>query len=638
MSLASIRGSFGAQLTALAITAVVASNLLLVAGVGTTFILDARKNQQAEVNTVAKLISTALETPMLEANYAEVNDVISEAVSVGVIGFVKVALADGITLSEVGQIRTDGWASSLVETEIAYNKNVLGMVTVQLATSPWDQSLGNLLGSLVISLILSLGLAHWLFRRFISRTASRIAILKEAAEAFGVGNTQARAVITGEDELADFGRAFDQAMQSITESQANLKEAMHAAEAANLAKSRFLATMSHEIRTPLNGVLGMAQLLLMPDLTKEDQQEFVRTILNSGNTLLTIVNDILDLSKVEAGRLDLVTSVFSPAQLIHESISLLNGNVVSKGLELTAKWQGEEGAHYVGDANRIRQMLGNLLGNAVKFTDQGTILVEVCELPSTLEGSSRLRFSVIDTGIGIPTEKLEMLFLPFSQIDSSDTRRFGGTGLGLSIVRAFAEQMGGTVGVASDVGKGSRFWFEINVNFCKFAQERRSTERSGTEQPRRERLGISGRILLVEDNRTNRVVVERLLIKGGFEVEYAEDGQQAVELFQRESGRFDLILMDMQMPVMGGLEATQKIRACEAIEFGGRIPIVALTANAFEKDRESCIAAGMDDFLTKPINANQLLMTVERWIAEHHSGRSEVVGLMGTAKNSSFLR
>lgn len=622
---APIRGSFGAQLTVLAITAVVASNLLLVAGIGVTFVHDARKNQQAEVNTVAKLISTALETPMLEANYAEVNDVISEAVSIGVIGFVKVAQSDGSSLSEVGQKRTDIWASSVIETEIAYNKNVLGKVTVQLATSPWDQSLGNLLGSLVISLILSLGLAHWLFQRFISRTASRIEILKEAAEAFGVGNTQARAGITGEDELADFGRAFDQAMQSITESQANLKEAMHAAEAANIAKSRFLATMSHEIRTPLNGVLGMAQLLLMPDLTKEDQQEFVRTILNSGNTLLTILNDILDLSKVEAGRLDLVTTVFSPAQLIHESIALLNGNAAGKGLELTADWQGEENTHFEGDAVRIRQMLGNLLGNAVKFTDHGKVFVEACELPSTLEGFSRLRFTVIDTGIGIPTEKIEMLFLPFSQIDSSDTRRFGGTGLGLSIVRALAEQMGGTVGVASEVGNGSKFWFEINVNSCKSKQERRSTERLETEQPNCRRLGSSGRILLVEDNRTNRVVVERLLIKGGFEVEYAEDGQQAIDVFQGESGKFDLILMDMQMPVMGGLEATQRIRACEAQELGGRIPIVALTANAFEKDRESCIAAGMDDFLSKPIKANQLLMTVERWIAEHHSCRSEIV-------------
>jgi signal transduction histidine kinase/CheY-like chemotaxis protein len=613
-----LKGSFGAQLSSLAITAVVASNLLLLAGVGSTFIHDAKQNQRAEVETVAKLIATALETPMLEANYAEVNDVIGEAVSVGVIGFVKVTLLDGKTLSDVGQIRTDIWASPLIEAQIAYNKNSLGKVTVQLATSPWDHSLGKLFGSLVVSLIFSLGLAHWLFRRFITRTASRIAILKQAAEDFGLGNTQARAVITGDDELADFGRAFDQAMQSITESQANLKDAMHAAEAANIAKSRFLATMSHEIRTPLNGVLGMAELLLMPNLSKEDQQDFVRTILNSGNTLLTILNDILDLSKVEAGRLDLVTSVFSPEQLMRESISLHNGTATGKGLELSTKWQGTEGKHYLGDATRLRQMLGNLLGNAVKFTGHGNILVEGSELPSTTEGFSRLRFSVKDNGIGIPAEKLNMLFLPFSQIDSSDTRRFGGTGLGLSIVRALAEQMGGKVGVSSEAGQGSTFWFEINVGPCKEKHDRRASERPETNTAPT-RLETSGRILLVEDNRTNRVVVERLLLKGGFEVIHAEDGQQAIDLFQAEQGRFDVILMDMQMPVMGGLEATQKIRAHEANTLGGRIPIIALTANAFESDRESCIASGMDDFLTKPIKANQLLITVERWLAQHHS-------------------
>ena len=612
----SLRRSFGAQLAALAIVAVVASNLLLVFGMSLAFILDAERSQQAEAESSARLVATALVAPMLEADHAEVRDVVRETISLDVIGFIRVLRSDGSTLTELGEARTGRWAPPPHKATISFGKNHLGEVSVQMASSPWEKSLSGMLVALAASLLLSLGLAHVLFRSFIRRTESRIAALKKAAESFGHGDTQARAGIDGEDELADFGRAFDQAMQSIGETQGNLKEAMLAAEAANIAKSRFLATMSHEIRTPLNGVLGMAQLLQMSDLGRQEDQAYVRTILDSGNTLLTLLNDILDLSKIEAGKLDLVASDFSPAQLLQEITALLAGNAAGKGLMLSASWLGEADRRFRGDATRIRQMLSNLLGNAVKFTDHGQITVEACELPQqTADGRVRLRFSVRDTGIGIAENKQGILFQPFSQLDSSDTRRFGGTGLGLSIVRSLAERMDGSVGVESTPGQGSLFWFDILVEAMDAQDAQRSPGRAPPSLPPPAANEPDRRILLVEDNPTNRFVVERLLQKAGFNIVCAADGRQAIDTFTEAAGHFDLVLMDMQMPVMDGLEATRQIRAWESSrQPARRTPIIALTANAFAADRESCLAAGMDDYLPKPIDAAQLMITTERWL------------------------
>ncbi len=374
------------------------------------------------------------------------------------------------------------------------------------------------------------------------------------------------------------------------------------AEAANLAKSRFLATMSHEIRTPINGILGMAQLLLMPKTGEPERQEFTRTILTSGQSLLNLLNDILDLSKIEAGKVVLEPAVFESEQLMREICHLFSGSAASKELGLDAVWHGEAGQRYRADAYRLRQMLSNLVSNAVKFTARGAVTVEGREIADQGDGVV-LEYSVRDTGIGIADDKQRELFQPFAQADSSTTREFGGTGLGLSIVHSLSRLMGGDAGVESTLGQGSRFWFRIRAERVAKGEESRSGER-----PQPTGAVPSGlQVLVVEDNAVNRKVIESLLVKLALKVSHAHDGQQAVDAVTGGAVP-DVILMDIQMPVMDGLQATRMIRAWERQSARGQpIPIVAMTANAFESDRQECLAAGMNAFLSKPYRFEALV-------------------------------
>ena len=255
-------------------------------------------------------------------------------------------------------------------------------------------------------------------------------------------------------------RAMQKHAAEMAAGERSLKEARDSAQAANIAKSRFLATMSHEIRTPMNGVLGMAQMLLAPDLAQSARIQYAQTILTSGHTLLELLNDILDLSKIEAGKLQLEAKAFDVAALLGNTRNLFSGAAQAKGLQLDCEWQGPAGQHYQGDAHRLAQMLSNLVGNAIKFTASGSVRM-ACAEHSRVGGRARLEFSVTDTGIGIAQEDMALLFKPFSQTDSSVTREFGGTGLGLSLVRTLAQAMGGEVGVASEPGRGTRFWFSV---------------------------------------------------------------------------------------------------------------------------------------------------------------------------------
>ncbi|MEI8157698.1 MAG: response regulator [Burkholderiales bacterium] len=397
-----------------------------------------------------------------------------------------------------------------------------------------------------------------------------------------------------------------------------LEQANRAAQAANVAKSRFLATMSHEIRTPMNGVLGMAQLMMTPHLQEAERLEYARTILNSGQTLLTLLNDILDLSKVEAGKLELESRAFDPSQILHETRLLFTETAAHKGLALIELWSGPA-QHYLGDAHRLRQMVSNLVGNAIKFSSRGEIRIEAREV--TCNGdTAQVEFSVTDSGIGIAQDKQEQLFQPFSQADNSTTREFGGTGLGLSIVRSLARVMDGDAGVESTFGQGSRFWFRIGVHRVAEGTDKRQAQRGQSVEVPADptQSNLSGRVLVAEDNRINQMVIRALLAKLGLTCEVAGDGQQVVDalLACADADRPDLILMDLQMPVLDGYGATAKIRAWEAERGLPRMPIIALTADAFAEDRVRCISAGMDDFLSKPVDRETLAATLRRWLTD----------------------
>ncbi len=393
-----------------------------------------------------------------------------------------------------------------------------------------------------------------------------------------------------------------------------LQDARQDAEVANIAKSRFLATMSHELRTPLNGVLGMAQMLLKPNLKNSERNEYVRTILSSGQTLLSLLNDILDLSKVEAGKMDIESVAMEPWQIIRETQLLFAEAAQKKLLLLETGWFGATDQRYLGDPYRLRQMLSNLVGNAIKFTRQGHVRVEGREVERD-DRNVILEFSVIDTGIGIPEEKQPQLFKPFSQSDSSITREFGGTGLGLSIVKRLAHLMGGDIGLESTPGRGSRFWFRVRSRLVAQRVERRRTERINIQEINASLVPVKffGRILVVEDNLANRAVITTQLGEFGLTVISAIDGQQALDILIQE-GTIDLILMDLQMPVMDGFTATQRWREWETKNELSRLPIIALTADAFEENRQLCMAAGMDGFLTKPVVFETLKDMLSKWL------------------------
>ncbi|MEI6415081.1 MAG: PAS domain S-box protein, partial [Pseudomonadota bacterium] len=391
-----------------------------------------------------------------------------------------------------------------------------------------------------------------------------------------------------------------------------LIEARQQADAANLAKSQFLAAMSHEIRTPMNGILGMAQMLLTLNVQEADRLDYARTIFTSGQMLLTLLNDILDLSKVEAGKVKLESSALDPGQILHEVKALFSETARLKSLQLEVDWAGPA-ARYLSDPHRLRQMLSNLVGNALKFTAQGQVRISVREIERDGQ-TALLEFAVSDTGIGISKDVQSWLFAPFSQADSSTTRQYGGTGLGLSIVRGLARLMGGDADCESDPGQGSRFWFSIRAGLVAAIENTRQAERSrGEDDPAAFLTRLSGRVLVVEDNRINCRVIEAMLKQFGVTAVLARDGQQALDALLGGDPA-DLILMDLHMPVMDGYTATGKIRQWEAENNQPRHPIIALTADAFEEDRQRCLAAGMDDFLTKPIVMDVLKAMLNRWL------------------------
>lgn len=446
----------------------------------------------------------------------------------------------------------------------------------------------------------------YLFTRIILR---RLSALSATMKSFAAGNLAARFADETRDEIGIMARQFNEMAETIQTNQERLSEATRAALVANHSKSEFLANMSHEIRTPMTAILGFADELSRT-VTQPEGAEAASTIKRNGEHLLHVINDILDLSKIEAGKLEIERQPISPRDLLRDVKRLMRVRADDKGLPLVFEYDGLIPEFISTDPTRVRQILINLIGNAVKFTERGSVRV-VTRLKGHGTADPQLEFEVIDTGVGISPGQVARLFQAFSQADSSTTREFGGTGLGLVICRRLTEMLGGRIGVVSEPGLGSCFTATIATGPLEGVPLIEAEGHSSSEIPTAappKAIGLTTHVLVVEDGPDNQLLIRHMLERAGARVTVAENGRVGVELTLRAIAKgepFGVILMDMQMPELDGYEATRQLRS-----HGCRIPIIALTAHAMNYDRQRCLEAGCDDYLSKPIDRQRLLATV----------------------------
>jgi len=496
-------------------------------------------------------------------------------------------------------VRIGGWVEVVRPLEAVGDERTALLLRYPIAEAlaPYNGLLATvlLLGLAGLGLVAAGG---WALAQEVTRP---IAALTVAAE--GLERGEARAVaVEGDDEIASLGRTFNRMAEEILRRERALESARHAAESANRAKTDFLANMSHEIRTPLNGILGMSQVLARRPLGSEAIAQ-VKVIQASGESLLAILNSILDLSKIEAGQIEIESYEFALGDVLRAACDPFATLATQRGIDFTVELAPDTPARWSGDALRIRQVLSNLVSNAVKFTDVGGVTVSVRATP---EG---LALEVRDTGVGIPADQLDSMFQKFTQADTSATRRFGGTGLGLAICRELTELMGGVLSASSAVGSGSSFTCKLPLAPIAAVGAIVVAPDDTPQRPLR--------VLAAEDNETNQLILKALLEVLGVELTIVGDGIEAVEAFGQSA--FDLVLMDIQMPRMGGVEATRTIRALERDRGRTRTPILAVTANVMSHQIHEYYDAGMNGLAAKPLQLPQLFAEIERVV----SGGSE---------------
>ncbi|MFJ5258215.1 ATP-binding protein [Pseudomonas sp. NPDC088414] len=491
------------------------------------------------------------------------------------------------------------------------SEDYLGRVIVGLSNDAFSQRQQEILLKAGILALFALLFTFVLARRLAGSLSAPIRDIGNAVKAIQQGDYKTPLPIVDDTELGalsqhinNLAQALEQASREQHQAMAQLIQTREEAEKANNAKSDFLAMMSHELRTPMNGVLGMLQLLETTDMT-EEQIEYAALASESTEHLLKVINDILDFSRIERSELELEHIPFNLADLIGACAQSFQHSAVQRGLDLNLRIPEDmRDLQVQGDPTRIRQILVNLVGNALKFTERGRVSIEA-QWQSLDHELLWFTCSVRDSGIGISPESLELMFNAFQQADSSISRRYGGTGLGLPIARTLAERMGGTLRAQSEEGLGSVFTLEIPLALYKQTLPQLAPPRAGNGNGH----GEGRNVLLVEDNPVNQTVIEAMLRSLGFTVNVATDGAQAVR--SAEGNAFEVILMDCRLPIIDGYEATRQIRQLPG---RGEVPIIALTANALQGDRETCLAAGMNDYLAKPFKRNDLQQILQRWV------------------------
>lgn len=449
-------------------------------------------------------------------------------------------------------------------------------------------------------------LVYWFVQR---RVFARLARLHQAVRRIAQGgDMRQRMRVQGNDELAEIATDFNAMVDHINDAQQSLAQAGERAEAANRAKSLFLANMSHEIRTPMTAILGYAELLENTELGEQDRRSYLAIIQQNGDALMALISDVLDLSRIEAGQVKVERQPCDIPALMKDIINSHMLRARHKRIELTLRYLDAVPREILTDAFRLRQILGNLVSNAIKFTEQGGVEVRV-RWEDGLQPC--LHVDIADTGIGIPAAALPHVFEPFSQVDESHTRRFGGTGLGLAIARQLARSLGGDISVRSEPGVGSVFQIHIQTLAAEDSPRVQPADALAYEVQghRVPAIRATGTVLVVDDNQVNRMLVTRVLGNAGFTVHEVENGQQALDAAAAADAHYDLVVMDMQMPVMDGFAASSALR-----ERGYRGAVLALTANVMADDRRRCLDAGCDEFLGKPVRAGQLLETCVRLI------------------------